>query len=82
MCNLYSLNKKRDAVARFFPRLAQSRGFFRAGYGDRPEACGAMALAKEYPPAQMRIVQAGFEKEDLLAAAATSTALTSRQVSV
>jgi hypothetical protein len=28
-----------------------------------------MALAREYPPEQMRIVQEGFEKEDLLAAA-------------
>jgi putative SOS response-associated peptidase YedK len=29
----------------------------------------ALALAREYPPEQMRIVQEGFEKEDLLAAA-------------
>jgi putative SOS response-associated peptidase YedK len=29
----------------------------------------ALSLAKEYPPEQMRIVQEGFEKEDLLAAA-------------
>jgi putative SOS response-associated peptidase YedK len=28
----------------------------------------ALSLAKEYPPEQMRIVQEGFEKEDLLAA--------------
>jgi hypothetical protein len=27
------------------------------------------ALAREYPPDQMRIVQEGFEKEDLLKAA-------------
>ena len=30
----------------------------------------AFALAREYPPEQMRIVQEGFEKEDLLDAAA------------
>jgi putative SOS response-associated peptidase YedK len=29
----------------------------------------AFALARAYPPGEMRIVQAGFEKEDLLAAA-------------
>ncbi|HEV8694030.1 MAG TPA: hypothetical protein VGQ93_07590 [Lysobacter sp.] len=29
----------------------------------------ALALAKEYPPHQMRIVRDGFEKEDLLEAA-------------
>ena len=29
----------------------------------------ALALAKEYPPDQMRIVREGFEKEDLLDAA-------------
>jgi putative SOS response-associated peptidase YedK len=29
----------------------------------------ALALAREYPPEQMRIVQVGLEKEDLLAAA-------------
>ena len=29
----------------------------------------ALALAREYPPEQMRIVQEGFEKEDLLKAA-------------
>ena len=28
----------------------------------------AMALAREYPPEQMRIVQEGLDKEDLLAA--------------
>jgi putative SOS response-associated peptidase YedK len=35
----------------------------------RAPAEEAMALAREYPPEQMRIVQEGFEKEDLLAAA-------------
>jgi putative SOS response-associated peptidase YedK len=30
----------------------------------------AFALAHEYPPGQMRIVQEGFKKQDLLAAAA------------
>ena len=29
----------------------------------------ALALAREYPPDQMRIVQEGFDKEDLLKAA-------------
>jgi hypothetical protein len=29
----------------------------------------SLSLAREYPPEQMRIVQEGFEKEDLLAAA-------------
>ena len=29
----------------------------------------AMALAREYPPEQMRIVQEGLDKEDILAAA-------------
>ena len=29
----------------------------------------ALALAREYPPEQMRIVQEGLEKEDLLQAA-------------
>jgi putative SOS response-associated peptidase YedK len=29
----------------------------------------AFALAREYPPDQMRIVQEGFDKEDLLRAA-------------
>jgi putative SOS response-associated peptidase YedK len=29
----------------------------------------ALALAREYPPEQMRIVQEGFGKQDLLAAA-------------
>ena len=29
----------------------------------------AMALAREYPPEEMRIVQEGLQKEDLLAAA-------------
>jgi putative SOS response-associated peptidase YedK len=28
----------------------------------------ALALAREYPPEEMRIVQEGLEKEDLLAA--------------
>jgi putative SOS response-associated peptidase YedK len=28
----------------------------------------AFALAREYPPGRMRIVQEGFKKEDLLAA--------------
>jgi putative SOS response-associated peptidase YedK len=35
----------------------------------RASAEKAMALAREYPPQQMRIVQEGLEKEDLLAAA-------------
>jgi putative SOS response-associated peptidase YedK len=30
----------------------------------------ALALGKEYPPGQMRIVQEGFKKQDLLDAAA------------
>jgi len=30
----------------------------------------ALALAQEYPPGQMRIVQEGFKKQDLLDAAA------------
>jgi putative SOS response-associated peptidase YedK len=30
----------------------------------------ALALAREYPPGQMRIVQESFKKQDLLAAAA------------
>lgn len=30
----------------------------------------ALALAREYPPGQMRIVQEDFKKQDLLAAAA------------
>jgi putative SOS response-associated peptidase YedK len=30
----------------------------------------AFALAQEYPPGQMRIVQEGFKKQDLLATAA------------
>jgi hypothetical protein len=29
---------------------------------------GSIALATEYPPEKMRIVQKGFKKEDLLAA--------------
>jgi putative SOS response-associated peptidase YedK len=29
----------------------------------------ALALARQYPPERMRIVQEGFDKEDLLAAA-------------
>jgi putative SOS response-associated peptidase YedK len=35
----------------------------------RAPAEEALALAREYPPEQMRIVQEGLEKEDLLAAA-------------
>ena len=35
----------------------------------RGSADEAFALAREYPPSQMRIVQEGFEKEDLLRAA-------------
>jgi putative SOS response-associated peptidase YedK len=35
----------------------------------RAPAAEAFALAREYPPEQMRIVQEGFEKEDLLKAA-------------
>jgi putative SOS response-associated peptidase YedK len=34
----------------------------------RGSADEALSLAKEYPPGEMRIVQEGFEKEDLLAA--------------
>ena len=34
----------------------------------RAPAGEALALAREYPPEQMRIVQEGLEKEDLLAA--------------
>ena len=30
----------------------------------------ALTLAREYPPGQMRIVQDGFKKQDLLAAVA------------
>jgi putative SOS response-associated peptidase YedK len=33
-------------------------------------ATSALSLAREYPPGQMRIVQEGFKKLDLLAAAA------------
>ena len=33
-------------------------------------AAEALTLAREYPPGQMRIVQDGFKKQDLLAAAA------------
>jgi putative SOS response-associated peptidase YedK len=35
----------------------------------RASPAEALALAKEYPPGQMRIVREGFEKEDLLDAA-------------
>ena len=35
----------------------------------RAPAEEAMAFAREYPPQQMRNVQEGFEKEDLLKAA-------------
>ena len=34
----------------------------------RGSADEAFALAREYPPEKMRIVQEGFKKEDLLAA--------------
>jgi putative SOS response-associated peptidase YedK len=34
----------------------------------RGSANEAFALAREYPPGQMRIVQEGLKKEDLLAA--------------
>jgi len=37
--------------------------------GFRAPVAEALALVREYPPEQMRIVQEGFEKEDLLKAA-------------
>jgi putative SOS response-associated peptidase YedK len=120
MCNLYSLNKKRDAVARFFrvshnrsaayepasaifPRhvapvvresadgereiITMSWGFMLLQKERAPRmpvlltreeefetwlrgsTDEALSLAREYPPEQTCIVQEGFEKEDLLAAA-------------
>ena len=45
--------------------LTREEEFERWLRGSKDEA---LAIAKECPPEQMRIVQEGFEKEDLLAA--------------
>jgi putative SOS response-associated peptidase YedK len=49
------------------PVLLTGDEAFEAWLSDAPEA--ALTLAREYPPAQMRIVQEGFKKQDLRAAA-------------
>jgi len=49
------------------PVLLTSAEDFEAWLGGAPDA--ALALAREYPPGQMRIVQEGLTKQDLLAAA-------------
>ena len=78
MCNLYSLNKNRDAVAQFF-RVSHNRAAARSPVlltredefatwltGTSDEAFG---LIKTSDPQRMRIVQSGFEKKDLQQAA-------------
>jgi len=50
------------------PVLLTREGQFEAWLSGAPAE--ALALAREYPPRQMRIVQEDFKKQDLLAAAA------------
>ena len=67
MCNLYSMTRNREAIVRLFrvSHLSDPDDFETWLSGSTEDA---FKLARTYASEQMRIVQSGSERKDLLAA--------------